>query len=149
MAQNFGSDSTQGTILLTFGTQAAGSTITITDGSKALLSWRCDKTFDSVVISCPEIVPGGAYTVTAGTSSTEVTMDTLIYGSSGINNPGKGGGTGGRPDRTQDPAADSKAPPQGMQAPGEHSGQTPPDGGETPENDRLQPPQSGAAAPAV
>jgi hypothetical protein len=50
-----------------------------------------EKSYNSVVISCPEIVDGGTYTVVMGDTSTEVTMDGLIYGS-GF---GMGGGFGG------------------------------------------------------
>jgi hypothetical protein len=50
-----------------------------------------EKSYNSVVISCPEIVDGGTYTVVMGETSTEVKMDGLIYGS-GF---GMGGGFGG------------------------------------------------------
>ncbi len=85
MAQNFGTSSTQGSMLVSTGSQSAGSTITLTDSNgNELLSFQAAKAFDCVVISCPGIVQGATYTVSAGGSSTEVTMDSLIYGSGGM-----------------------------------------------------------------
>ena len=94
MAQNMGSQSTQGSILLNFSTQEAGSTICLADSSgKEILSWQSRKTYSSVVISCPEIATGSTYTVTAGTVSNTVTMDSTIYGGgSGMFGGGMGGG---------------------------------------------------------
>lgn len=84
MAQNMGSQSTQGSILLTFSTQAAGSTISLADSNgNEILSWQSGKTYSSVVICCPEITTGSTYTVTAGTVSNTITMDSIIYGSEG------------------------------------------------------------------
>lgn len=99
MAQNFGTSSTQGSMLVSTGSQSAGSTITLTDSSgNELLSFQAAKAYDCVVISCPEIVQGATYTVSAGGSSTEVMMDSLIYGSGGMNGGpgGKNGGPGGK-----------------------------------------------------
>ena len=71
MAQNFGSGSTQGVMMVTVSSQAAGSSITLSDESGTkLVSWTAEKAFDSVVISCPEIEEGSAYTLTAGESVT-------------------------------------------------------------------------------
>ena len=93
MAQNFGTSSTQGSMLVSTGSQSAGSTITLTDSNgNELLSFQAAKAYDCVVISCSEIVQGATYTVSAGGSSTEVTMDSLIYGSGGM-----GGGMNGNP----------------------------------------------------
>jgi hypothetical protein len=95
MAVNFGSDSTQGSILVNTSSQnEAGTKIVLTgsDGNK-LLEWTMEKSYNSVVISCPEIVDGGTYTVSMGDNTTEVTMDGLIYGSGfGMGQGGFGGG---------------------------------------------------------
>lgn len=92
MAENFGSDSTQGSILVTFTTQSAGTTISLLDESgSTLLSWQSDKTYSSVVISSPDIVVGNTYTIKAGNYETTVTMDSTIYGSG----MGMGGFPGG------------------------------------------------------
>lgn len=93
MAQNFGSSSTQGSILVSVGSQEAGSTVTLTDESgQELITFQAAKSFDSVAVSCPEITEGASYTLTAGTSENQITMDSLIYGSGGGMGMGGGGG---------------------------------------------------------
>ena len=94
MAQNFGENSTQGAILLTVDAQAAGSTVSISDSAgNVLASWDAPQAFSSVVISCPGLEADGTYTVTTGTSFTEVTLDGLLYGSGGgMGHGGMGGG---------------------------------------------------------
>lgn len=80
MAQNFGTNSTQGSILVTF---SAGSTeqVTLTDSSGAVLaSFAPAKRYTCVVVSAPGVAQGGTYTVTAGTQTQTVTMSSLIYG---------------------------------------------------------------------
>lgn len=104
MAQNFGDTSTQGAILLSVDAQAAGSTISISDSTgNVLASWEAPQAFSSVVISCPGLEADGTYTVTAGTSSTEVTLDGFLYGSGGMNH-GMGGNRGSRSEPTQNAA---------------------------------------------
>lgn len=102
MAQNFGSTSTQGTILInTEKTNAAGSEIALLDsGGKKLVSWTAEKDYNSVVISCPEIKDGETYTVRMGETDTSVTMDELIYGQGGSFG-GHGGGKRGFPGGTR------------------------------------------------
>ena len=88
MAENFTS-ADQGTILLTVDTQNGGE-ISLTDSSgNVLASWTAEKAYNSVLISCPEIKEGESYTLTAGSYSETITMDSLIYGS--------GMGMGGMP----------------------------------------------------
>ena len=104
MAQNFGSSSTQGSILVTFTTQSAGTTISLLDElGNELISWQSGKTYSSVVISSPDITVGSTYTIKAGDYETTVTMDSVIYGNGmgmGGGFPGGNGGMGGqRPDR--------------------------------------------------
>jgi hypothetical protein len=97
MAVNFGSDSTQGSMLVNTSSQNdAGTRIVLldSDGNK-LIEWTMEKRYNSVVISCPEIVDGGTYTVEMGDTSTEVTMDGLIYGDGFGMGGGFGGGHGG------------------------------------------------------
>lgn len=104
MAQNFRDTSTQGAILLSVDAQAAGSTISISDSTgNVLASWEAPQVFSSVVISCPGLEADGTYTVTAGTSSTEVTLDGFLYGSGGMNH-GMGGNRGSRSEPTQNAA---------------------------------------------
>lgn len=96
MAQNFGDSSTQGAILVTVDSQSAGSQVSVTDeAGNVLASWEAPKAYSAVVISCPGLQQGGSYTVTAGSSSTQITLDSLVYGS-GMQ-PGGMGGRGQRP----------------------------------------------------
>jgi hypothetical protein len=108
MAVNFGSDSTQGSILVNTSSQnEAGTKIVLTDSAgNNLIEWTMEKRYNSVVISCPEIVDGGTYTVSMGDNTTEVTMDGLIYGSGfdmghgGFGGGGFGGKRGNREEMT-------------------------------------------------
>lgn len=102
MASNFSSSSTQGAILCSVSSNApAGTFVSVTDESgKVLASYTSQKQFQSVLISAPGMVKGGTYTVSVGSASTEVTLTTIVYGSSGgPGGPGgrPGGGHGGRP----------------------------------------------------
>ena len=87
---------------MTVDTQAAESVISLRDSSgNEMISWTADKEYASVIVSCPEIVQGETYTLAAGSSTQEITMDTLVYGS-GMGGQRGGaagkGGMGGRPD---------------------------------------------------
>lgn len=112
MAQNFGDASTQGSMLVSV-SGSANNVITLKDsGGKELLSWTADKAFACVVISCPDIKQGETYTVTAGDTTQEVTMDSLIYGSAGMS--GRPGGKGNRPDTAEEKPTDRGQPPEDM-----------------------------------
>ena len=92
MAQNFGTDSTQGSILLT-SRSTSTETIRVTDASGSVLAeFAPAKAYNCVVVSTPALKQGGTYTVTMGGESTDVTLESLIYGSGGM-----GGGMGGQP----------------------------------------------------
>lgn len=102
MAQNFGTASTQGSILLNFST-GSKSAVTLTDAQgNVLVSYTPSKTYNSVVISCPGLVQGGTYTVSACGQSSSVTLSSLIYGSCMGGGGGQPGGNqpgGNRPGR--------------------------------------------------
>ena len=96
MAQNFGSDSTQGSILLNLGAYSnAAVTLTDADGH-VLAEYSPTQQYNSVVISTPELTVGNTYTVQAGGQTTSVTLDSLIYGS-GMSGGFPGGGPNGKP----------------------------------------------------
>lgn len=104
MAQNFGTDSTQGSILLTCRSTST-ETIRVTDASgNVLAEFAPAKAYTCVVVSTPALTQGGTYTVTIGGESTDVTLESLIYGSGGMGGgmgtppDGKGGGMGTPPD---------------------------------------------------
>ena len=110
MAQNFGENSTQGTMLVNTGASQTGE-VTLNDSNgNALVSVSTEKQFETVVISCPDIKSGSTYTLVTNSGETQVTMDSLVYGSGGgfggMKNPGgRGGDMGGNMDRAP------KAPP--------------------------------------
>lgn len=144
MAQNFGTDSTQGVMLVTVESVAGGSDIVLTDSSGAeLIRWQSPKAFNSVLISCPELVQGDSYTLTAGDSATEVTLDSLVYGSGGgmgLSPGGKGAMDGG----LEGAPGDGSEPLQGFDGeegvPSDFGGRGPGASGEAPDN-LEQPPQ--------
>lgn len=145
MAMNF-SSSTQGSILVTFDNQKANTLIKLTDSSgNVLITYTAENSFDSVVLSCPEIKQGEKYTVTVGDITQEVTMDKLIYGETSDFGGGFGGGNGQMRDPGNAPDFDNSG---SFERPDFPSGQTPPDGQEPPEKpdgsdsdgDRKMPP---------
>ena len=96
MAQNFGANSTQGSILLT-SRSASTETIRVTDASgNVLAEFTPAKAYTCVVVSTPALTQGSTCTVTMGGQSTNVTLESLIYGSGGMGG-GIGGGMGGQP----------------------------------------------------
>ena len=101
MAMNFGSESTQGSILESTGNASAGTTVKLTDSSgNVIAEFTPTVSFQTVVISTPDITSDGTYTLTVGDSKQEITMSGYIYGSSmgGGQHGGNGGfGGGNRP----------------------------------------------------
>lgn len=123
MAQNFGSSSTQGSILLNVSSRSSGA-VTVKDSSgSVIISFTPEKEYNSVVISTPDIKKGETYTVTAAGESQTVEMSDIIYSSAGSATGNPGGG----------------------QNPGGGHGQTPPDnqnnGGTPPEKPSGERPQ--------
>ncbi|MBO5337481.1 MAG: carbohydrate-binding domain-containing protein [Lachnospiraceae bacterium] len=102
MTQNLGESSTQGSMLVNLSeTMEAGSEVKLLDGAgKELVSFAPKTSYNCVVISCPEIVQGNTYTLSAGTESQEIEMTSLLYGNGGMNG-GRGGMGGGRPGNMQ------------------------------------------------
>ena len=108
MAEGFDTTSTQASILYNTSTVAeAGTTLTVADADgSVLLSWEVPCGFSSALISCPEMKVGGTYTVSAGGTSEEITLEgvSTTYGDSqgGMHggDMGQGGMHGGgmRPD---------------------------------------------------
>ncbi|MGN1075168.1 MAG: carbohydrate-binding domain-containing protein [Eubacteriales bacterium] len=157
MAQNFGGDSTQGAMLVTFDAAVPGGTeIVLRDADGGtLLAFTPEKTFRCVVLSTPDVVQGNTYTVTAGERSVTVEMTATVVGGSGGMTGGKG--FGGVFDRGGFPGGDS---PKGGEMPGNGAfpgnGEAPEDGGYPekgvrPGNGELpEPPDgTGAASPGI
>lgn len=94
MAQNFGTDSTQGSILLT-SRSTSTETIRVTDASGSVLAeFAPAKAYSCVIVSTPALKQGGTYTVTMGGESTDVTLESLIYGTGGMGGQPGGGNMG-------------------------------------------------------
>jgi hypothetical protein len=101
MAQGFGSDSTQGSMLLS-AEGSEGDLVELKDASgKVLASYTALKNYSCVVISAPGIVQGGTYTLTYGSNSKEVTLDALTFSdvTGGMMGGGMRGGMMGRNDQ--------------------------------------------------
>lgn len=79
MAENFGTNSTQGSMLVS-ASGDAGDAIELkgADGT-VLASSTPTKQYSCVLISAPGIVQGGTYTLSHGDQVSEVTMDSLLY----------------------------------------------------------------------
>ncbi len=95
--QNFGESSTQGSIYIELDTIYTG-TITIEDSSGSIFAvFEPTKEYQTILISTPEIVEGGTYTIRYGTGEQEtVYMETLLYGE-GNEHSMMSGMQGGRP----------------------------------------------------
>lgn len=100
MAMNFGESSTQGSALISTSNCKAGTEISLEETKgNVLVRYTAESGFNSVVVSCPEMVQGGTYTIHVGNEEYEVTLDSLIYGNGfggfGGGRGGFGGGKGG------------------------------------------------------
>lgn len=92
MQETFSASSSQGSALVSL-SGLAGDTITVSDGSgTALGSFVCAEDYDVVVVSCAGMVSGGSYTITAGSSSTTIAMDSVVYDDGGGSSGGQGVG---------------------------------------------------------
>lgn len=80
MAQNFGSDSTQCSYMLTLSSNTSGTTtVTLTDADgKVLLSHETSKSYNSIIVSCPELEVGSTYTLTTGDTSQSITPTSTV-----------------------------------------------------------------------
>lgn len=94
MAMNFGSNSTQCSMLVSFDSAVSGGTeVTLKDSSgNTLLSYTPEKDYQTVVLSSADIKTGETYTVTAGDQSKTVEMTETLYGSGGMMGGGMQGG---------------------------------------------------------
>lgn len=96
MAENFGSSSTQCAIMTNTSTAQSGDVTLADSKGNVLVTFSPGKSYNNVVISCPEIESNGTYTLTAGTSSKSISMSGTIYNSgSGMGGGNMGGGNMG------------------------------------------------------
>ncbi|EET59660.1 hypothetical protein BRYFOR_08276 [Marvinbryantia formatexigens DSM 14469] len=76
MAQGFSQSSSQGNFLHNFSESIpAESIISLKTGDgEEIVSWRCQKAFQSVVITSPELTEGNTYVLTAGDEEVEIDL---------------------------------------------------------------------------
>lgn len=91
--QNFGEDSTQGSILVQLSSFTTGDVILTDSSGNVIAQTTPTKSYQAVIISTPDIVVGETYTLTAGDYTETIVMDSLIYGEG--NEHSMGGMTGG------------------------------------------------------
>lgn len=127
MAQNFGENSTQGSILVSFGSFGTGAVTVTNAAGETLASFTPAKQYNCVVVSAPTLKKGETYTVSACGQLQSVTLSSLIYGS-GMQGGFGGGRPGGR-QKGQDGQSDTNTPPDlpnGQQNGQNGQGGTPP-----------------------
>ena len=80
MTQSFSSDSTQCSYMLTLSSNTSGTTtVTLTDADgKVLLSHETSKSYNSIIVSCPELEVGSTYTLTAGDTNRSITPTSTV-----------------------------------------------------------------------
>ena len=132
MAQGFGGNSTQCSVLHTFDTQlAAGTTLTVSDSSgNDIIEFTASKAFTTILVSSPAFALNETYTFTAGTQRAEITLETISSGTAGMQGMRPGGAGGGKDGMFGGTAPSDGAP-------------TPPDG-ETPDFADGEAPESPA-----
>ncbi len=105
MVEDISETSTQCSVLYLFDGAAADTELTVTaqDGGE-ILSYGIPTSYTSVIVSTPEFVQDGTYTITAGESSENVTLSSVVTKagstSGGIGGAGMRGGFGGAFGRT-------------------------------------------------
>jgi hypothetical protein len=90
MAQNFGSDSTQGSMLVSLSSSQTGKISIADESGTSLVEYTPEKQYQSVLISAPGIVKGKTYNLTAGSETKTVEMSDIILGNG--NDMGRQGG---------------------------------------------------------
>lgn len=96
MAETFDSTSTQASILYnTSETAEAGTMLTVTDADGSeLLSWEVPCSFNSALISCPQMKVGSSYTIQIGDNSEVITLQEVSATAGSAQSGMFGGGMG-------------------------------------------------------
>ena len=96
MAETFDSTSTQASILYnTSETAEAGTMLTVTDADGSeLLSWEVPCSFNSALISCPQMKVGSSYTIQIGDNSEVITLQEISATAGSAQSGMFGGGMG-------------------------------------------------------
>ena len=93
MAQNFGDASTQGSMLVSASGQAGDAIQLADEDGNVVASCEARTSYSCVLVSAPGIESGKSYTLTCGGTSSEITLDGLIY--SDVDRAQAGGPGGG------------------------------------------------------
>lgn len=81
MAMNFDNHSTQGCALINLGQQINPSSVILYDADGAVLfTYDAKKTYNSILISLPDMQVSMTYTLVTGDVTTEICMSELVYG---------------------------------------------------------------------
>lgn len=112
MAQNFGDASTQGSMLVSVSGQVGDAIQLADEDGNVLASCEARTSYSCVLVSAPGIESGKSYTLTCGGTSSEITLDGLIYSDVGRAQAGgtiaagqlQGAGRPQRPDAAGGPA---------------------------------------------
>ena len=95
MAMN-ASSATQGSILVNFASScSANTTVYVKDSQgNVIVEVTSPKAFNSVMVSSQNLKKGETYTISAGSNSTSITLNSYVSGSSSAAMPGQGGAGG-------------------------------------------------------
>lgn len=80
MSESFSYSENQGAVKVNFEKTLTGDVVVADLEGNEIMSTSTDKSFNSVVISCPNIKDGGSYSITAGGETRTIVMDGLLYG---------------------------------------------------------------------
>ena len=112
MAQNFGDASTQGSMLVSVSGQVGDAIQLADEDGNVLASCEARTSYSCVLVSAPGIESGKTYTLSYGDTSSEITMDGLVYsnvdraqsGAPGSADQPQGAGQPQQPDAAGGPA---------------------------------------------
>lgn len=90
MAQNFGSESTQGSVLVSLTSSQKGAIVLTDESGTVLVEYTPEKQYQSVVVSVPGVQQGKTYHLTTGSETQSIEMSSIIFG----NGSGMGGQRG-------------------------------------------------------
>ena len=128
MAETFSSESTQASVMVNLESAVSGE-VTLTDSNgNVLASLTPTKSYNSVVISSPDLTDGETYTLKTGDTETEVTLEgtSTTVGQTGMNGRGGRGKMGGGPSENSGDASENMGErPENMPEPPEDNGERP------------------------
>nr|MCR5545626.1 hypothetical protein [Lachnospiraceae bacterium] len=125
MAETFSEDSTQASIMLNLESTVTGEVQLLDSEGNLLCSYTPTKTYNSIVVSTAGLTEGETYTIVAGDTSTEITVESMVTTEGTQTMGGMGGGMPGG-NFSQDGSSDSQmTAPSGNMPSGGPSGNMP------------------------